>query len=199
MKKFSVFLIIVIAGILIYSFWPEKELRHPPGVLAPDDPIQIPVTSPVSWQKGEFTITPLAEFKIKAFVLSTNSFSLGRESDLSPMDLALGWGQMSNQAIIDGLEISQSNRWYHWKAKVLVIPAKEIMTHSANMHIIPANDQIEETLDSLYKGCIIEMKGYLVSVRAEDGWHWKSSLRRDDTGGGACELVWAEELEIINE
>ena len=196
MKKFSLFLIIVLTGVLVYAFWPEKELRHPAGVLCPDDPVQTTVTDPVPWQKDEYTITPLAKFSIKAFVLSTNSFSLGRESDLSPMDLALGWGQMSNQAIIDGLDISQSNRWYRWKAKVLIIPAKEISTHSSNMHIIPANEQVEETLGELYKGCIIEMKGYLVSVKAADGWHWSSSLRRDDTGGGACELVWAEELNI---
>lgn len=198
MKKFLIILLIAITGVLVYSYWPEKELRHPAGVLAPDDPVQTAVISPVSWKKGQYTITPLAEFKIKAFVLSTNSFSFGSGSDLSPMDLALGWGQMSNQAVIDGLDIDQSNRWYHWKAKVLVIPASEINTHSANMHIIPANDEIERTLDELYKGCIIEMKGYLVSVKGDDGFHWKSSLRRDDSGGGACELVWAEELNVIN-
>ena len=115
------------------------------------------------------------------------------------MDLALGWGEMSNQSIIDALDIDQSNRWYHWKAKVLVIPAREINTHSANMHIIPADEEVENKLDELYKGCIIEMKGFLVSVKGKDGFHWKSSLRRDDTGGGACELVWANEINILNE
>lgn len=198
MKKTVTFLLVLIIGIAVYSFWPEKELRHPPGVLAPDDPVQIAVKDQVLWQKGSYIITPLAEFRIKAFVLSKNSFSFGRESDLSPMDLALGWGQMSNQSIIDALEITQSNRWYHWKAKVLVIPAQEISTHSSNMHIIPADEKIEETLDNLYKGCIIEMKGFLVSVKGKDGWHWTSSLSRDDTGGGACELVWANELNLID-
>lgn len=199
MKKISIVFLVLIAGILVYSFWPEKELKHPAGILAPDDPTQITVNNPVSFQKDDYTITPLAEFSIKAFVLSTNHFSIGRESDLSPIDLALGWGQMSNQAIIDGLDINQSNRWYHWKAKVLVIPVNEINTHSANMHIIPADENIEDKLDELFKGCIIEMKGFLVSVKAKDGWHWSTSLRRDDTGGGACELVYVNELNIIEQ
>lgn len=199
MKKISIVFLVLIAGILVYSFWPEKELKHPAGILAPDDPTQITVNNPVSFQKDDYTITPLAEFSIKAFVLSTNHFSIGRESDLSPIDLALGWGQMSNQAIIDGLDINQSNRWYHWKAKVLVIPVNEINTHSANMHIIPADENIEDKLDELFKGCIIEMKGFLVSVKAKDGWHWSSSLRRDDTGGGACELVYVNELNIMEQ
>lgn len=197
MKKFTLFLLLIIGGILLYNFWPEKELRHPAGMMAPDDPVQISVKGPAPWQKDDYTITPLAEFSIKAFVLSTNHFSVGRESDLSPIDLALGWGQMSNQGVIDGLDISQSNRWYHWKAKVLVIPVQEINTHSANMHIIPADENIENKLDELYKGCIIELKGFLVSVKAKDGWHWTSSLSRDDTGGGACELVWVNQLDII--
>ena len=199
MKKFLIFLLVAITAVLVYSYWPEKELKHPPGVLVPDDPVQIAVKNPVPWQKDDYIITPLAEFRIKAFVLSTNSFSFGSGSDLSPMDLALGWGEMSNQSIIDALDIDQSNRWYHWKAKVLVIPAREINTHSANMHIIPANEEVENKLDELYKGCIIEMKGFLVSVKGKDGFHWKSSLRRDDTGGGACELVWANEINILNE
>ena len=36
-------------------------------------------------------------------------------------------------------------------------------------------------------------EGYLqVKIDADDGrWHWQSSLRRDDSGNGACELVYA--------
>ena len=137
-------------------------------------------------------------FKIKAFVLSTCSYSLGRECDLSPVDLALGWGPMSNQAIIDVMDISQGNRWYHWRPKVMLIPANDVSTHSANMHIIPADDKVEDVLDELYKGCIIEMKGYLVMVKGKDGFYWKSSLTRKDTGGGACEVVWADSIQILN-
>jgi hypothetical protein len=199
MKKLLLILLLVFAGIAVYSFWPEKELKHKAGILIPENPVQVNLSDMPPWQKDDYSITPLAVFKIKAFVLSTSSYSLGRESDLSPMDLALGWGPMSNQAVIDAMDISQGNRWYHWKAKVLLIPAKEISTHSANMHIIPANERVEDTLDKLYKGCIIEMKGYLVMVRGKDGFYWKSSLTRNDTGGGACEVVWAEDIEIINQ
>ena len=43
---------------------------------------------------------------------------------------------------------------------------------------------------------VITLHGYLVEVRANDGWHWRSSLTRNDTGNGACELVWVESVEI---
>lgn len=198
MKKFTIIFLLIIAGFLVYSFLPEKEIRHPSGILVDAEPVQKPVFNKLPWQKDDFSVIPLAEFKIKAKVLSRNNFSIGKESDISPLDLALGWGPMSNQAIIDMLDISQSNRWYKWKAKVLPIPSREISTHSANMHIVPANDLLEEKFDEVYKGSLIEMTGYLVEIKGEKGWRWKSSLRRDDTGGGACELVWVEDLKIIN-
>jgi hypothetical protein len=42
------------------------------------------------------------------------------------------------------------------------------------------------------------MKGYLVKISKADGWHWISSLKRDDTAGGSCELFWVEEVSISN-
>jgi hypothetical protein len=60
--------------------------------------------------------------------------------------------------------------------------------------MIPANNQIEAQLKSARVGQIVAFKGQLVEVKANDGWHWKSSLTRNDTGAGACELVFVESL-----
>ena len=38
--------------------------------------------------------------------------------------------------------------------------------------------------------------GYLVDVRGPGGFIWNTSLTRDDTGDGACEIVWVETLEV---
>jgi len=37
----------------------------------------------------------------------------------------------------------------------------------------------------------------LVEVKAQDGWTWRSSLSREDTGNGACELMLVEEVRLI--
>jgi hypothetical protein len=197
MKKFLLFILFVAAGITVYSLIPEKEITYPPGVLVSEQPMQNINVSKV-WQKDEFTFTALAEINIKARVLSTNFFWSGKEKKISPVDFALGWGQMSDQAVLDNIEITQRNRWYYWNVDFYPIPREEIIKNSANMHIIPANDKVENLLDEVYKGSLIEIKGYLVEVTAEDGWRWRSSLRRDDTDGGACEVVWVDELNIIN-
>ena len=197
MKKIIIISLVTVVA-LVYFFYPEKVITYPPGITVPEQPKQNNLINTESWNVGEFTIQALADYDIKARVLSRNNFSFGEESNLSPFDLALGWGPMSDQSIIDKIDISQSNRWYHWRADKLPIPAREISLNSANVHIIPKNERIENKFDNVYKGSLIEMRGYLVKVTKTDGWHWISSLKRDDTGGGSCELFWVEELNVFD-
>ncbi len=58
------------------------------------------------------------------------------------------------------------------------------------------NDQIRATLNQLRIGHIIKLQGQLLHVKAPDGWRWRSSLSRTDTGVHSCELVWVEQLSI---
>jgi len=105
---------------------------------------------------------------------------------------------MSDKSILEKIKISQSGRWYRWHVDSFPISRREIETHSANMHLIPADDMIKDSIDRARKGDLIKLSGYLVSVTAKDGWNWKSSLTRDDTGNHACELIWVEKFEIID-
>ena len=149
------------------------------------------------WQKGDYAIKALAEFDIEARVLSKELYGSGREADLSPVDLALGWGAMSDSEGLSALTISQRNRFYfyRWEDQPPRPPA-EIASHSANMHMIPANAQIEKILKEVRPGQIVRLRGKLVAVSAMDGWRWQSSLTREDTGAGACELVRVESVDV---
>lgn len=197
MKKVFIGLGILIA-ILVYFFYPETVITYPAGITVADQPKQTNIIGTKEWKLDDFNFKALAEYKIKARVLSRNDFSVGKESEISPFDLALGWGPMSDQSIIDKIDISQRNRWYQWKADVLPIPAREISMNSANVHIIPKDENVEEKFDKVYKGSLIEMNGYLVEITTADGWRWKSSLKRDDTAGGSCELFWVEDLVVFD-
>jgi hypothetical protein len=197
MKKVLITSVLLII-ILVYFFYPETIITFPPGVTAPDQPTQTDLTNSKKWTVGDFTIQALAEYHIKARVLSRNNYSLGDESELSPFDLALGWGPMSDQSVMDKIDVSQSNRWYHWHSDHLPISVRDVSFNSANVHIIPKDETVEEKFSNVYRGSLVEMKGFLVKVTKADGWHWVSSLKRTDTGGGACELFWVEEMSVLN-
>ena len=184
-------------GVLAFVFWPEEEIVRAPGALATQAPSQRPLTDAKSWIfHDKFLVTPLAAFELRARVLSKKKYWFGREASLAPVDLALGWGRMSDQQIVEALDITQHSRWYFFRAKHLPIPMAEIAASSSNMHMIPASDEIESQLGSLRRGDILQLSGFLVRVRADDGWNWRSSLSRTDSGAGACEVVWVEKLSV---
>jgi len=196
MKK----LFILLAVVLCWKFfWADETVVLGPGIKVVEAPIQIELNNAAEIQYKGFQITPLAEFKLTGKILSRKDYSLGRESELSPTDLALGWGPMSDEAVLDNIDISQSGRWYRWWVEDFPIPRNAIETNSANMHIVPANDLVASMLDLTKQGQIIELTGYLIRVDADDGWHWQSSLTRNDTGAQACELIYVESLHVIKQ
>ena len=139
------------------------------------------------------TVTPLAGFSLQARVLSREDYSSDDESKYSPTDLALGWGPMADPAILDRLDISQSGRWYYyrWGVHGPPIPPNQIVHSSANMHMIPANAGVADALTQIRSGDTVRVNGWLVKIDRDDGWHWRSSTSRDDSGDGSCEVVYA--------
>jgi hypothetical protein len=195
MNKILFFTLLIFTLFIIFK---EDSIDLGPGVLAPNEPYQEKISNAASFPFKNFTITPLANFEIQAKVLSRENYSAGREAELSPTDLALGWGRMSDKTVTDTLEIWQSGRWYRWRTQTLPIPKKEIELHSANMHMLPKDENVRSALKKVRRGDIVNIKGYLVRVDSSDGWHWVSSLSRGDSGNGACEIVFLEEIKVKN-
>lgn len=172
----------------------RSDVTYPPGQVAPNDPVQTRVDNAPLIRQDDYLIEPVARFEVEARVLGTERYRTGREADLSPMDLALGWGPMSDQAVLDHISITQFRRFYYWQTKRMPIPRNDIVRHSSNMHLIPADDEVRKKLLRVRDGEIVRFTGYLVNLRGSDGWRWSTSTSRTDTGNGACELIWVEEL-----
>lgn len=189
-------------GVVVVGWWlsPPSERSRAPGVLAPALPRQVDTPGAPAFAHGDFRITPLASFDIEARVLSRENYSFGTEADLSPIDLALGWGPMSDSQVLDALTIGQSGRWYSysWGAEGPPVPQAEIRDSSANMHMIPADASIGKQLDRIRAGDVVRISGSLVEVQGDNGWRWRSSLTRQDSGGGACELVYVTRIETVS-
>jgi hypothetical protein len=189
--------LLLVVGVL-GLWWAMRvpSVEHGPGVLAPDPPEQLPPGDPRSFQHLGYLLEPLADFRLRARVLGARSYRFDRESDLSPLDLALGWGRMSDSEVLAGFRFSQSGRWYHYKTDDWPIPRREVISHSANMHMIPASPEVEDRLGDLAEGSVVSITGQLVAAEGSDGWTWRSSLSRTDRGARSCELIWVESIEI---
>lgn len=191
--------LLLFAGMVLYGavqHFSHQAITHHPGALVTDSPVQKALSPENVLTINGYRIYPLAEFDLEARVLAVKHYHLGREAELSPVDFALGWGPMSDQSVIDKIDISQSNRFYFWHVDAFPIPRQEIETHSANMHMIPSNSLIVEQLKAIRVGQVVKIDGYLVEAKADDGWHWRSSLTRSDTGKGACEVVLVKNITV---
>lgn len=193
--KRLLFIAVLLAG--AWHGWPEFAVRQPPGVLAPAEPLQQNLTDARTLELNGHRLLPLARFELRARVLGKRRYRFDRGASLAGVDLALGWGRMSDSAVLEHIDISQAFRWYSWRVERYPIPHEEIVLSSANMHMIAASDAIAAQLRAVREGHVIELRGKLVQASSADGWRWNSSLTRSDSGANACELVLVEALRIL--
>jgi len=196
MKK-ALSIILILFVVLAWRDWRHREITHEPGILVAELPRQVDIEEPGSIQVEDYRLTLRAEFELRARVLSIEHYRWGSEAGLSPVDFALGWGVMSDQAVLDRISISQGGRWYFTRYELPApVTDRQIITSSSNMHMIPANSWVADKLDQVRKGSVVQFKGFLVDVDSDSGFFWRTSLRRDDTGNGSCEIFYVESLYI---
>lgn len=197
MRLFWLLLLLAAAIFGLIRHVQTRPIQRPPGVLAPLPPSQTPLSrgSEVRLEKPGYRIEPVAHFELEARVLSKRLYRYDAAASISPVDLALGWGRMSDTGVIEKLRIWQSDRFYFYAwLREPPIPLEEMVRSSANMHLIPGSPSIELRLRRLKPGHLVWIKGFLVNVTGPNGFYWKTSTVRHDTGNGACEIVWVAEL-----
>ena len=152
-------------------------------------------TAPLFWQRSgmRWQITPRATYHIAARVLQMETYHSGWQSSFSPVDLALGWGKLSDRNVDQWIDWSQSMRWYffEWHAGS-PYTNDYIITHSANVHIVPADENLKRAALGVHRNEIVLLEGDLINIDAKKGdgsYWWHTSMTRDDTGDGSCELL----------
>lgn len=198
MRLPSVAVLAIACSFGAWHSWKYRSLDHPPGILVTEAPEQVEVEDAPMITLGDTQLQKRARYRIQARLLSRKRYRLDAGASLAPLDFALGWGPMSDSRVLDQLDLSQSARFYHvrWQAPPMV--PEELMRHAANLHLIPANSGVERRLDSMRPGQLIQLSGWLVDADRDDGWYWKTSLSREDSGPGACELMYVEQAEFLN-
>lgn len=181
----------------VYRWYAQRELAHAPGVLAAEEPMQDELDLVAGVERDGFRLVPRADFSATVRVLHREEYSIGPLAKLVPTDFAVGWGPMSDSKVLSDIEISQGNRFYYWHTENWPIERRDIETHSANWHVIPDNDEVRAALARLRAGSVVELRGQLVDIEGGEGG-MRTSLRRDDTGAGACEILLASSARLLD-
>lgn len=188
-------LIYVVFG--AWNWLSDRPVKAPDGILAPGEPLQGEVSDGATLRSGRWTLKVRAHYRITARILGLERYHFDALASLIPEDLALGWGPMSENKVLQAMDISQSDRFYFWRAAAGEPLGKDaIIAHSANTHVIPENPLIARQLSHLRRGEVVTLTGDLVDGVRDDGLRVKTSLVRTDTGAGACEVMLVREVAV---
>lgn len=191
---------ILLGGFLffcLYQLFGSGDIERKPGLWAPEAPLQVEVSGVKPWKFKGFVITPRASWDATGRVLHTNRYYIGTEAKLSPLDIGIGWGRMSDGAILNKIRFGHRRRYLTWRSDEWPLEFQEVNSSASNMHCIPATKSLERRLKRVEIDDLVRITGYLVNVARPDGWHWNTSLSRTDQAGGACELVWVENVVVL--
>lgn len=183
-------------GVLLHDEPSDLEIaRNLDFEIFPTDPLQTFLShGPVERLLPIGTSELSFSFSLSAVVLGARHYRRGASGRAMPVDLALGWGPMSNPSRVRDVNVKQRMRFYFYEVPIgSRIAPHEAQRYSANMHLIPGDRAIEEQLLDVRRGDLIHLGGYLADVYLPDRTI-RTSRTRMDTGAGACEIVHVERL-----
>jgi hypothetical protein len=162
------------------------------------EPVQgEPAREPFTETRGRrtFRLTPRASYDVAARVGATERYRSGAAGALIPWDFVLTWGAATKEPAWSRVSYLQTGRFYAWRCDDTLDPSY-VASHTANTHLIPADGRVASALAHVRRGDLVRLEGDLVDVDGPDGFVWKTSLTRTDTGPGACETLYVRAATI---
>lgn len=191
----------------LWAWWQTRQLPGRatllPQLSAP--PRQQPTSAPeftFTHRGTDYVVQPVASYELHGLVVTHNDTTgfgdlTHDEDSVDTKDLCVIWG--ANLADDDYLRVTYESSptwcWYSYRGDDIRFDTTAI----ANNHLVTDRDHLRAALAGVHVGDQVRVKGLLVNYRDRRyPGAWRStSTRRDDSGGGACEVVFFEELEVL--
>lgn len=146
-------------------------------------------------------VRPVAEYELWGLVVSHNDIRSVADiyhdsSSVDTKDLCVVWGENLQSGELGKVSF-ESGPWtcyYRYPEGVRFLGSE-----MSNNHLVTDQDALRSELDDIRVGDQIHVKGALVNYQLDD-WrdYWRrTSTVRTDSGNGACEVLFFEELEVL--
>jgi hypothetical protein len=155
----------------------------------------------ITYRGKNVAVVPVAEYELWGLVVSHNNIESIADiyhdsSSIDTKDLCVVWGSNLVNGDLEKIRFKSGPFFcYYWVPNGAQFRGREL----SNNHMITDDKALRAQLADVNIGDQIRFKGALVNYQVED-WQdfWRaSSTIREDGGGGACEVVYFEEIEVL--
>lgn len=200
----------LVACVVLYFFSRNKITALPSTESLTSEVLSSPVqkqTRAESFTFGyrgtEYGVDPVASYDISGVLVSHNNIHAWwdyyhDEDSVDIKDLCLVWGEnLDSGAYLKGTYYNESVSCHATFKRGSGFETIGL----SNNHIISDDENVRDIVKEMKVGDQVRLKGFLVNYYPAERPEFvrKSSTIRTDDGGGACEVIFVKEAEIISE
>ena len=201
--------IIISFGLVLYAQSRKGELPSPKLIVEAmrRDPIQADISTPkfiLSHRGSSYDIYPKARYSINGVVVTHNNIAgiadiYHTSKSVDVKDLCLVWGDNLFSGIYKKVSYWSEPWTCNFMFKDPNVGDGFDKEQLSNNHLLPKNEAIAAKINSIHVADQVSIKGMLINYCPMDAPEMmrKTSLTRDDTGNGACEVLYVEEIEVL--
>lgn len=190
------YIALITVAVASFMAWTNFPVHHGPGIKAPESPEINRIMFPKESDFKNGRIKPTHTLKATVRILDKERFYFGDKNEYSPVDILVGWKDMSDNKNLDFMLADANNRAYSIQYSEPPMSVNRIYQHSDLWHLLPTDQETEDLIKSLRTGHIIKVKGQIVDLKVPGQYNWKS--RNDSKEKPGSRLIKVEHIEIKN-
>jgi len=153
-----------------------------------------------------YTVKPVADYEIWGLVVSRHDSSAwwdwihaASNDHLNVVDLCVVFAENAATGGYVGLDYSSGQFVCYVQTRSTEAWQRFSMRALANNHLLADRRAIVAKLRDVRIGDQVRVRGWLAEYAHDHGFAFRrgTSLTRDDTGNGACETIYVQEVEVL--
>lgn len=211
MYKYSSHALVISLLLLIISFYKRNDFTSDLQVLEQlsQEPIQSSVELPpfsAEYNEETFKILPKYDYEIYGLVVSYrlhdatfgNMLHALSKDHLNLADYCVVWGVSADPELLQDFEFKNGQFTCNFSTGSRKAWDAFDQFQLSNNHLLAIDEQIRDTISDIKIGDQIKVKGWLSHYIGPTGFERGSSTVRTDTGNGACETIFVNDIEILS-
>ncbi|RNC85459.1 MAG: hypothetical protein ED557_01415 [Balneola sp.] len=191
------FILLGIVACSSFYVWTIFPINHGPGQLVNTPP----TIERLSWEKPfsfkYSTVTPLRKISGEVRVLKKRRYYFDSKREYSPVDILVGWKELSDERNLEYLHFSLSDRYYDLNYSSPPLPLNDVYKQIDLWHLVPSSKEIAKQVKSIREGSIVEIEGLIVNMEFEDDFPWESELVNSSRSGQLkTNIIWINKISI---